>query len=107
MKGKSIRKAMWSAYWKLHDMKNMLAARLKGYLDGLPPKTRKCIVLAMFAAFAALALYTFGKALYDIGRNDGSRIVTDHAGQVELSVKPDKNDHFTPYYNDMYGTDED
>ena len=61
----------------------------------------------MFAAFAVLALYTFGKAVYDIGRNDGSRMETDHAGRVELSVKPDKNDHFTPYYNNMYGTDED
>jgi len=28
----------------------------------------------------------------------------DHAGQVELFVKPDKNNSFTPYYN-MYGTD--
>ena len=88
MKGKSIKKAMWSAYWKLHDKKKMLAARLKGYLDGLPPKTRRRIVLAMLATFAVLALYTFGKAVYDIGRNDGSRIVTDHAGQVGLSVKP-------------------
>lgn len=34
----------------------MLVARLKGYLDGLPPKTRKRIVLAMLAAFAVLAL---------------------------------------------------
>ena len=58
----------------------------KGYLDGLPPKTRRRIVLAMLAAFAALALYTFGKAVYDIGRNDGSRMEIDHAGQVELSV---------------------
>ena len=88
MKGKSIKKAMWSAYWKLHDKKKMLAARLKGYLDGLPPKTRRRIVLAMLAAFAVLAIYTFGRAVYDIGRNGGSRIVTDHAGQVGLSVKP-------------------
>ena len=75
---KKIKKSFWRAYWKLHDKKKMLVARLKGYLDGLPPKTRKRIVLAMLA---------FGKAVYDIGRNDGSRIVTDHAGQVELSVK--------------------
>ena len=68
--------------------KTMLVARLKGYLDGLPPKTRRRIVLAMLAAFAVLAIYTFGKAVYDIGRNGGSRIVTDHAGQVGLSVKP-------------------
>ena len=103
MKGKSIKKAMWSAYWKLHDKKKMLAARLKGYLDGLPPKTRRRIVLAMLAAFSALALYTFGKAVYDIGRNDGSRMEIDHAGQVELSVKPDNNHNVTPY---LYGTDE-
>ena len=64
---KGIGKSLWGAYWKLHDKKKMLEARLKGYLDGLPPKTRRRIVLAMLAAFAALALYTFGKAVYDIG----------------------------------------
>ena len=79
---KSIKKTMWGAYRKLHDKRNQLRTRLKGYLDGLPPKTRRRIVLAMLAAFTALALYTFGKAVHDIGRNDGSRIVTDHAGQV-------------------------
>ena len=103
---KKIRKSFWRAYWKLHDKKKMLVARLKGYLDGLPPKTRKRIVLAMLTAFAVLALYTFGKAVYDIGRNDGSRMVKEHAGQVELSIKPEMNNHFTPYYNNMYGTDE-
>ena len=100
---KSIRKSMWGMYWKLHDKRKRLVARLKGYLDGLPPETRRRIVLGMFAAFAVLALYTFGKAVYDIGRNDGSRIVTDHAGQVELSVKPENNHNVIPY---LYGTDE-
>ena len=100
---KGIGKSLWGAYWKLHDKKKMLEARLKGYLDGLPPKTRRRIVLAMLAAFAALALYTFGKAVHDIGRNDGSRMEIDHAGLVELSVKPDNNHNVTPY---LYGTDE-
>ena len=100
---KSIRKSMWGMYWKLHDKRKRLAASLKGYLDGLPPETRRRIVLGMFAAFAVLALYTFGRAVYDIGRNDGSRMVTDHAGQVELSVKPDNNHNVIPY---LYGTDE-
>ena len=85
---KKIRKSFWHAYWKLQNKQKMLVARLKGYLDGLPPKTRRRIVLAMLAAFAVLAIYTFGRAVYDIGRNGGSRIVTDHAGQVGLSVKP-------------------
>ncbi len=101
---KKIRKSFWRAYWKLHDKKKMLVARLRGYLDGLPPKTRRRIVLAMLAAFATLALYTFGKAVYDIGRNDGSRMVTDHAGQVELSVQQKTENHnLIPY---LYGTDE-
>ena len=100
---KGIGKSLWGAYWKLHDKKKMLVERLKGYLDGLPPKTRRRTMLAMLAAFAALALYTFGKAVYDIGRNDGSRIVTNHAGQVELSAKPDNNHNVIPY---LYGADE-
>ena len=100
---KGIGKSLWRVYWKLHDKKKMLVARRRGYLDGLPPKTRRRIVLAMLAAFAALALYTFGKAVYDIGRNDGSRMEIDHAGQVGLSVKPDNNHNVTPY---LYGTDE-
>ena len=57
---KSIRKSMWGMYWKLHDKRKRLAASLKGYLDGLPPETRRRIVLGMLAAFAVLALYTFG-----------------------------------------------
>ena len=99
---KKIKKSLWSAYWKLHDQRKRLMERLKGYLDGLPPKIRRRIVLAMLAAFAALALYTFGKAVYDIGRNDGSRMVTDHAGQVELSVQQKTENHLIPY---LYGTD--
>ena len=99
---KKIRKSFWSAYWKLHDKKKMLVSRLKGYLDGLPPKTRKRIVLTMLAAFAMLALYTFGKAVYDIGRNDGRQLVKDHAGQVELFIKPENNHNVIPH---LYGTD--
>ena len=83
----------------------MLVARLKGYLDGLPPKTRRRIVLAMLAAFAVLALYTFGKAVYDVGRDESRKMEIDHAGQVELSIKPTVSNHSTPYY--LYGTDED
>ena len=58
---KKIKKSLWSAYWKLHDKKKMLVERLKGYLDGLPPKTRRRIVLAMFAIFATLALHPSAK----------------------------------------------
>lgn len=100
---KSIKKAMWGTYWKLHDKRKRLVARLKGYLDGLPPKTRKRIVLAMFAAFAMLALYTFGKAVCDIGSSEGGQMKINHAGRVELPARPETDNHLTPY---LYGTDE-
>ena len=80
-----------------------MVASIKGYLAGLPTEKRRSIVLGMIAAFAVLEIYTLGKAVYDIGRNEGSRIVTDHAGQVELSVKPENNHNVIPY---LYGTDE-
>jgi len=86
--------------------KENAGGKAQGLSGRLAAKTRRRIVLAMLAAFAALALYTFGKAVHDIGRNDGSRMEIDHAGQVELSLKPEVSDNFTPYYNNMYGTDE-
>ena len=92
-KVKSIRKTMWGVYWKLHDKRKRLVARLKGYR----------IVLGMLAAFAVLALYTFGRAVYDIGRNDGLRMETGHAGRVELPTPVETDNHLTPY---LYGTDE-
>ena len=100
---KSFRKTVWGAYWKLHDKRKRLEASLKGFLDGLPPKTRRRIVLAMFAAFAVLALYTSGKALYDIGRGNSAQPEIDHAGRVELPVRSETDNHLTPY---LYGTDE-
>ena len=86
-KVKSIRKTMWGVYWKLHDKRKRLVARLKGYLDGLPPETRRRIVLGML----------------DIGSNDGLRMETGHAGRVELPTPVETDNHLTPY---LYGTDE-
>ena len=64
---------MWGAYWKLHDKRKHAGGKAQRAIwTACRRKTRRRIVLAMLAAFAALALYTFGKAVYDIGRNDGS-----------------------------------
>ena len=101
---KSIRKRMWGMFRKLHDRRKRIIEKLKGYPDGLPPKTRRRILLSMLAVFAVLALYSFAKAVHDIGRNDGSKMRTGHAGRVELSVKPESTPNIIPY---IYGTTED
>ena len=101
---KTIRKRMWGVFWKLHDRRKRIIGKLKGYLDGLPPKTRKRIVLSMLAVFAILALYSFVKAVHDIGRNDSRKMRTGHAGRVELPVKPKNDPNITPC---IYGTTED
>ena len=99
---KENQEIIWRAYWKLHDKKKMLVARLKGYLDGLPrdPQTHRAGDARRLRGACPLHLR---KSVYDIGRNDGNRIVTGHAGQVELSVKPENNHNVIPY---LYGTDE-
>ncbi len=94
MKDKKVRRSLWGAFWKLHDCKK----KLKDWLEGLPPRARKRIVLAMFALFAALALYTFGKSLYDLGRNDGRQMETGHIRQLELP-KEKRTDFLIPDEN--------
>lgn len=98
MKGRGIRKSLWGAYWKLHDQKKELTVWVKRRLDGLPEKTRKRIVLVMFAVFALLALYTFGKAVYDIGRNDGRRMEIEPIERLELPAQPKGNKNFIKPY---------
>ena len=97
---KTVRKRMWGVFWKLHDKRKRIVGRLKGYLDGLPPKTRRKIVLSMLAVFAVLALYSFAKAVHDIGR----KMRIGHAGRVEPPVKPESTPNIIPY---IYGTTED
>ena len=46
----------------------------------------------MLAVFAVLALYTFGKAVYDIGRDESPTIETGHIKPLNVNA---------------YGTDED
>lgn len=105
MKENRIRKSAWRLFWSLRDKRKQMTELAKDRLEGLPQRTKRRIILGMLAVFAVLALYTFGKAVYDIGRDESRKMEIDHAGQVELSSKPTVSNHSTPYY--LYGTDED
>ena len=100
-----IRKTAWRLFWSLRDKRKQMTERAKDRLEGLPQRTKRRIVLGMLAVFAVLALYTFGKAVYDVGRDESRKMEIDHAGQIELSIKPTVSNHSTPYH--IYGTDED
>ena len=58
---------------------------MKARFDRLSPKARLVTVLTMFSVFAVLALYTFGKAVYDIGKNNGKEMEIEHIRQLELA----------------------
>ena len=100
-----IRKSAWKLFRSLRDKRKQMTERAKDRLEGLPQRTKRRTILGMLAVFAMLALYTFGKAVYDIVRNESRKMEIDHAGQVELSIKPIVSNHSTPYC--LYGTDED
>ena len=105
MKEDRIRESAWRLFRSLRDKRKQMTKSAKDRLESLPHRTKRRIVLGMLAVFAVLALYTFGKAVYDIGKDKSRKMGIDHAGQVELSIKPTVSNHSTPYY--LYGTDED
>ena len=100
-----IRKTAWRLFWGLRDKRKQMTKSAKDRLESLPHRTKRRIVLGKLAVFAVLTLYTFGKAVYDIGRDESRKMEIDHAGQVDLSIKPTVSNHTTPYC--LYGTDED
>ena len=87
-----IRKTAWRLFWGLRDKRKQMTKSAKDRLESLPHRTKRRIVLGMLAVFAVLALYTFGKAVYDIGRDESPTIETGHIKPLNVNA---------------YGTDED
>lgn len=87
-----IRKTAWRLFWSLRDKRKQMTELVKDLLEGLPQPTKRRIVLGMLAVFAVLALYTFGKAVYDIGKDESPTIETGHIKPLNVNA---------------YGTDED
>ncbi len=75
--------------------------RLRAWLEALPERTKIILVLVIFSVFAISALFTFGTALYQIGRENGRQIEIEHIKQFNLPQKQDSINLFK-YYD--YGT---
>ena len=69
--------------------------RLRAWLEALPQRTKLAAVLVNFAL---CALFTFGTALYEIGRESGRQIEIEHIRQLDLRQRQDSINLFK-YYN--------
>ena len=69
--------------------------RWRAWLEALPQRTKLAAVLVIFAL---CALFTFGTALYEIGRESGRQIEIEHIRQLDLRQRQDSINLFK-YYN--------
>lgn len=69
-------------------------------LDGLSPKSRLTVVLALFAVFALCAFLSIGTALFRIGKR---QMEIKHIKQIGLPKKQDSINTLKQY---NYGTEE-
>ena len=63
----------------------------------LPERTKIIVVLVIFSLFAIGALFTFGAALYQIGRENGRQIEIEHIERFNLPQKQDSIHLFNHY----------
>lgn len=83
---------------RINDWTDRQDARLRGWLEALPQRTKIVVVLVIFTFFALCALFTFGAALYQIGRESGRQIEIEHIRQLDLRQRQDSINLFK-YYN--------
>lgn len=79
---------------RINDWTDRQDERLRVWLEALPQRTKIVVVLVIFTFFALCALFTFGAALYQIGRENGRQIEIEHIKQFNL---PPKQDSIHPY----------
>lgn len=71
--------------------------RLRAWLAALPERTKIILVLVIFSLFAIGTLFTFGAALYQIGRENGRQIEIEHIRQLDLRQQQDSINLFKYY----------
>lgn len=88
---------------RLNEWTDRQDERLRVWLEALPERTKLVVVLVIFSLFAIGALFTFGAALYQIGRENGRRIEIEHIERFNLPQKQDSINLFDHY---DYGTEQ-
>ena len=88
---------------RVRDWTDKQDERLPRKLEALPQRTKLAVVLVIFTFFAVCALFTFGTALYQIGRENGRQIEIEHIRELNL---PQKQDSINLYKYYDYGTEQ-
>ena len=82
---------------RLNEWSDRQDERLRVWLAALPQRTKIVVVLVIFTFFALCALFTFGAALYEIGRESGRQIEIEHIRQLDLRQRQDSINLFKYY----------
>ena len=82
---------------RLNEWSDRQDERLRVWLVALPQRTKIVVVLVIFTFFALCALFTFGAALYEIGRESGRQIEIEHIRQLDLRQQQDSINLFKYY----------
>ena len=82
---------------RINDWTDRQDERLRVWLEALPPRTKIVVVLVIFTFFALCALFTFGAALYEIGRESGRQIEIEHIRELDLRQQQDSINLFKYY----------
>lgn len=92
---------------KIGHLYNKVSARREGTVeyvrrkcDDIPPQKRFKVVAVAFVLFALLALFVFGKSIYNIYNGVHSNPVF---GNIKQMPMPDKGNE--PVINDLYGSE--
>ena len=88
---------------RVRDWTDKQDERLRRKLEALPQRTKLAVVLVIFTFFDGCALFTFGTALYQIGRENGRQIEIEHIRELNL---PQKQDSINLYKYYDYGTEQ-
>lgn len=89
----------------INDWTDRQDERLRVWLEALPQRTKIVVVLVIFTLFALCALFTFGAALYQIGRENGRQIEIEHIKQFNLPQKQDSIHLYKHYDYDRERTE--
>jgi len=93
-----IPNALHSLYNKVAQHKESSKEWLRRKCDDIPPQKRFRIVAVAFVLFALLALFVFGKSMYNIYTGVHSN---PDFGNIKQMPMPDKGD--SPQISDLYG----